>query len=147
VGLFNKLQFWKKDEEFASSEPPSYDFGSDPLQHSDPLQSSDPMQPSAGEQPFAQQNYPQSTPFPGRQPSQPMQQPFSQPFAQQNYPQSQQNAFSPSPEHAEPPQSPIHPRDVELILAKLDAIKSEMDALHQRVRKIEQATETGKKYW
>ena len=37
-----------------------------------------------------------------------------------------------------------HPpsRDVELILAKLDAIKAELDSLHQRVRKIEQSTDS-----
>lgn len=81
--------------------------------------------PAFNPQPFAQQNYPQSTPFPGRPPP--------------------QAAFQPVQEQHEAPA--IHPRDVELILAKLDAIKSEMDALHQRVRKIEQATESGKKYW
>ena len=32
-------------------------------------------------------------------------------------------------------------KDLQLILAKLDAIKSELDSLHQRVRKIEQIAE------
>ncbi len=37
-------------------------------------------------------------------------------------------------------------RDMELVLAKLDAIKAELDSVHQRIRKIEQSTDTHKKY-
>lgn len=41
-------------------------------------------------------------------------------------------------------------RDVELILAKLDAIKAELDSVHQRVRKLEAAHDAKnpqQKYW
>jgi hypothetical protein len=40
------------------------------------------------------------------------------------------------------PHDGVQSRDIELILAKLDGIKSELDALHQRVRKIEQLSDT-----
>jgi hypothetical protein len=138
LSLLGKLQFWKKDDEFASptEAPHTFDLGSstDPLQTHDPLQSNPfQTQQSFEQQGFSQQpssfaQYPQGTAFPGRQ----------QP--------------APVPEQYQEHQDQgIHPRDVELILAKLDAIKSELDALHQRVRKIEQVNDNQvgqqKKYW
>jgi hypothetical protein len=127
LGVFDKIQFWKKEEPIADpGEAPSpYDLGvthSDPLQHEDPFAQQHEAAPN-----FSTPAYPQGSTFPGR-----MQVP----------PQAQMQV----PVDAAPDPS-IHPRDIELILAKLDAIKSEMDALHQRVRKIEQATEPQKKYW
>jgi hypothetical protein len=127
VGIIDKAKFWKKEEPdlgLPPATPQQYDYGAQGYQmpHTDPLQ----QQPMAEPDPFAQQSfqqYPPSTPFPGS-------------------PKTEQYA-----EHTE---HSIHPRDVELILAKLDSIKSELDALHLRVRKIEQATEvqqTQKKYW
>jgi hypothetical protein len=125
MGVFDKLQFWKKDEAIGDpgEAPAPYDLG---MQHADPLQQGDPFAQQQETAPnFSTPNYPQGSTFPGR-----MQVP-QQPVMQAEVP----------PDHS------IHPRDIELILAKLDAIKSEMDALHQRVRKIEQATEPQKKYW
>ena len=130
MGLFNKLQFWKKEEEYAQA--PDYDLGAqkfetqitDPLTQDPTMNEQAPDQTTPGQYPMAT-SYPASSPFPGRQ----------------SYPQS-------VPQEIPQEQPAVHPRDVELILAKLDAIKSEMDALHQRVKKIEQATEPQqRKYW
>jgi len=127
----DKVKFWKRDD-FSSDlgkgadQPPSFDLGTGRFDPSAP----DPMHqdatPDGFPQQFAQQSYPQSTPFPGS----------LQPRQQQQVEQYQEPGVS--------------QRDVELILAKLDAIKSDLDALHQRVRKIEQATEQPpqqKRYW
>jgi hypothetical protein len=125
VGLLDKLQFWKKDD-FT----PSYDAPPDlPPESHDVLQTPDPMRDQftpATNDPFtsASPQYPQPAAFPGTGSRQPQQSQYEEPS--------------------------VHPRDVELILAKLDAIKSEMDALHQRVRKIEQSVEAPgqkAKYW
>jgi hypothetical protein len=135
LGLFNKLQFWKHDDFASPSEQPAPDFNmqnfdplqSQPLEHTDPFQAHD---PSPGQYPM------QSSPFQSMPQQQSQSYPASTPF-----PGTAQSV----PQHYEE-KDPVHPRDIELILAKLDAIKSEMDALHQRIRKIEQATEN-RKYW
>jgi len=150
VGVFDKVKFWKKDDDFGvpGSDGPQYDLGApgrdDPLSHQDPLAANDPLapDPSAG---FPQQypSYPQSTPFPGS--ANPQRQ-----VPQEQYPQQDQGyGQDHTPEH-----HGVQQRDVELILAKLDGLKSELDALHQRVKKIEQATDTQasaqqqqRKYW
>lgn len=167
------MKFWKQDPmEGAPTTPPDYDLGarqfdsqtgnpmntplgSDPLQQfsSQQFSSQDPMQnmqnnnnldsfgqsqPSVQEKIMLQQTqqYPPAQPFPGSVPFQ------QQQYAQQ-YPQGPQGQV----------QDSLHVRDTELILAKLDGIKSELDALHQRVRKIEQyydaqtAQTQQKKYW
>lgn len=94
----------------------------------------------------------------GRMPSDPFPTQQASPadaFSQIN--QQMDKQFPPGPSFQSAPSQQWQPeqgitmthRDVELILAKLDAIRSELDALHQRVRKIEQATETkdAKRYW
>jgi hypothetical protein len=132
VGVLDKVKFWKRDD-FSSdrpSDPQPYDLGAqqfDPSR-SDPMMQQPDMNPDSFPQQFSQQSYPQSQPFPGSLSS------------RQQVPQVDQYAVD----------SGIHQRDVELILAKLDAIKSDLDALHQRVRKIEQATDNQpqqKRYW
>lgn len=168
MGVFDKVKFWKQSEEPVGS-PPDYDlgarqfdtsnpngtppldqgYGADPLAQHDPLQQAGNQFSQSGDgmfghepqqyppQPFAQQ-YPGSTPFPGS-PQQSQQPP--QGYAQQAQPQFSQPY----------PYASVQPRDVELIIEKLDGIKSELDALHQRVRKIEQAYDTKeqqqKRYW
>ena len=118
--MLEKMKFWKKDDEFTTdsgtSEPPHYDLGA--RKFDDPS-----FGQQNAQQPFGQQAYPQESSF-------------SQASAQ--YPPT-----TPFPGTAQAPQQQfatqdLHPRDIELILAKLDAIKSELDALHQRIRKIEQ---------
>lgn len=46
------------------------------------------------------------------------------------------------------PEDEHRSRDMELVLAKLDAVKAELDSVHQRIRKIEQSTDsrTTRKY-
>lgn len=149
MSILNKLQFWKRDDDFStpSAEPPAYDLGA---QHTDPLQQPDPMahhDPFQQADPFGQQFGSQAQPA-GQFGSQP--QFTSQQYANAQFPGSQQ--VRPVPEQYHEQADPgVHQRDVELILAKLDAIKSELDALHQRVRKIEQAADqtqsNQKKYW
>ena len=143
MGVFDKIKFWKKDDFSVdlgkpADQPPSYDLGGqqyDPLHNPDPLQHSgqmgqpDTFNPEGTSPTFAPQNYPQSTPFPGSIASRQM---------ESQYPEHQEQG--------------IQQRDVELILAKLDAIKSELDALHQRVRKLEQVSDaqvasSQRKYW
>ena len=127
----DKVKFWKRDEFSndlgkAPDQPTPYDLGTARFDPAAP----DPMHhdanPESFPQQFSQQSYPQSTPFPG----------------------SLQARAQPQVEQYQEPG--VSQRDVELILAKLDAIKSDLDALHQRVRKIEQATEAPpqqKRYW
>jgi hypothetical protein len=119
VGVFDKMKFWDKKE----PEVPAYDLGAQSMGSMEPHPLEQPGQESFNPQGFQQQSYPQypsATPFPG----------------------------SPEPEHISTHDQTVHPRDIELILAKLDAIKAELDSLHQRVRKIEQVTEPQqKKYW
>ncbi len=158
----DKIKFWKTDSlETNQSTTPEYDLGarsfdnnsnnnlnsqfgspmttpigSDPLTHGDPLSQpmnqfhADPFGAMPGqEQPsqFSQSpTYPQAQPFPGSQAQQ-----YSAQHTQQNNQQ-----FSNQEHHLGGQE--VHPRDVELILAKLDGIKSEIDSLHMRVKKIEQ---------
>lgn len=151
MGVFDKVKFWKREEEPANA-PPEYDLGAQqfdannpmgmPMTSPDPLAQHDPLGASMsqqGDQMFAasQQPYPQQYPqqgYPGGAP----------------FPGSPQQAYPGQVPAQEPPDQIVHPRDIELILAKLDSIKSEIDALHQRVRKIEQyydAQTQQKRYW
>jgi len=82
----------------------------------------DPMSSSFAPDPSVQSNaaYPAAAPFPG-----------------QNRTLPREEEYEVHPEvHADTSR-----RDTELILAKLDAIKAELDSLHQRVRKIESVTD------
>jgi hypothetical protein len=103
-----KLKFWEKDEPFQA----------DPATNTDPL-GSNPYDTNMG------------------QPAQPAPPPqFSQP-----------QSFSPQPDFANQGQKFHEPiqnnsgssieKDISLILAKLDAIKSELDSIHQRVQNLE----------
>lgn len=69
------------------------------------------------------------------------------PTQQPQFPGNQQPAYPNTPQYHED----VAPsRDVELILAKLDAIKAELDSVHQRVRKLESAHDAKhpqQKYW
>ena len=136
--MLDKLKFWKKDDFSSFSDEPSLSDDPmtrqhDPLQQSDPYTSTTPTIPGQGD--FG--SYDQGSSFsPTTQPGMmgtPHDDmgtsPFTQPDVQghQDYPDGRD-------------------RDMELVLAKLDAIKSELDSLHQRVRKIEQ-TSNKKTVW
>lgn len=136
--MLDKLKFWKRDsDEFGvgddwSAGNPSggSDDWTNPGQQFPEKEG--PAEPSP-EQSYQQRSYPDHTPFPGQQPAAPG-------YGQDNYAESSRD----------PPRetgSQLQNRDVELILAKLDMIKSELDSLHQRVRKIEQGTEGKQRYW
>ena len=151
MGVFDKIKFWKKEDDFGvpgtNEQPPAYDLGApqrfDPMTSPDPLASQhDPLGQEGfphdehidrGGGPPAYPSYPAPAAFPGSQ---------SRQMPQEQYPEHDNQATA------------VQSRDVELILAKLDAVKSELDALHQRVRKIEQFTDAQqqqqigqKKYW
>lgn len=111
--MLEKLKFWKH-EEFQ----PMTDTPTDPMgQRFEPFTQTDPLAQDAQQpDPYGQlrtPNYPQAQAFPGS---------------------AQPQAY----------QQPSHPRDpdTELILARLDAIKSDLDAITQRLRLIEQRTDT-----
>ena len=127
--MLERVKFWKKDE--PSGTDPSYDLGSPSAvdQFAPPTPEQTAPQFTHQEQEFTPQKefgqqfqqYPTAAPFPGTQ-------------RQEQYVE----------------QEAIHPRDIELILAKLDAIKSELDAIHQRVRKLEQVADNQqqqRRYW
>lgn len=138
---FGRLKFWNKPEEplanqesFLPQAEPMYAPSQDPFAsgNRDPL-SNQPFSPSDSRpQSFDQRSaqYPVGVPFPGSTPQVPQQQ-WEAPVAQQDVAVG------------------LSGREVELILAKLDAIRSEIDSLHQRIRRIEQATEPpgNKRYW
>ncbi len=117
---FDKLKFWKKDDDLGFSSDNDLGLSDSGVPSYSSESEHDPMSHPDFQQP--QQQYPEPASFPGQQ----------------------------QPEQYDVHEQAIGSRDVELILAKLDMIKSELDSLHQRVRKIEQATETQqqqKKYW
>ncbi|MBR9700811.1 hypothetical protein GOV11_03015 [Candidatus Woesearchaeota archaeon] len=141
----DKLKFWKKDEDldlggdpFSSGTPPmSMDGLGQPdtlgTTQNDPFQASlDRINQGMGGQPYSESLGSAS---------------FDQPFQDQ---QEQYPGHAPIPgsEQVHEPEPVGRDKDTELILAKLDMIKSELDSLHQRVRKIEQATEKKQsRYW
>ena len=140
MGVLDRVKFWKRDD---PGRDLSYDLGAQNFGTQDPNQqlgqfNPDPMPGSSHGTQFPDQGGQEQSASPDRYPM--PQYPASVPFpgSQQVSPQAREEA--------------IHPRDVELILAKLDAIKSELDALHQRVRKIEQTSDQDqlaarRRYW
>jgi len=130
LGVLDKIAFWKKKDDMS-------DITSDPMLNTpDPAQTQHPEH--FGAQPF-DQAYPQQ-----QQPyrEQPMQQ-FSEQQSTQPYPQQypEQQSSQPYPQHED--------KTLELISVKLDAIKSELDAMNQRIKKIEAIAdgEQKKSYW
>jgi hypothetical protein len=151
VGALDRVKFWRK-EETPQQEPAPYDLGS-PQRFGDPTNpmmtdpSGFPQTPTPqqfGGQQFGQQQFDFGQ---EQQPEQTGPQGYAQYPASQPFPGTGPQAV---PEERET----VHPRDIELVLAKLDAIKSELDALHQRVRRIEersdassQSTQAQRRYW
>jgi hypothetical protein len=178
VGLGDRLKFWKRDD-FSTDfgKEPSAQARSDPLLSqglspgdpfplSSPSGAADPSHPSLAPFPHdamqgTMQGMPNSDPMGAYPAASAQQYPAPQPFpGSGQYPGDaghdagmQDTGHMQS--HDASHDSGIHPRDIELILAKLDAIKSELDALHQRVRAIEQTTAPSanagpgaqKRYW
>jgi hypothetical protein len=117
VGVIN-LKFWKKKD----------DLGLQDFKPIDPLGGNDLGLPK---QDFGVTN-PTADNF---QLSQGFQQPQAQPFQQ-----FQQQA--PQQQFQQPQSFPSNnARDLDLVLAKLDAIKAEIDSLHQRIMRIERIAE------
>ncbi|RJQ15861.1 hypothetical protein C4573_06950 [Candidatus Woesearchaeota archaeon] len=71
---------------------------------------------------------------------QPLQQPMMDPLRDAS-PMREVNRFSPQPVPQQ--QNDSVQKDMELIIAKIDAIKSELDSIHQRVMKIEKVLDSG----
>ncbi len=130
--MLEKLKFWKREEFQPMPDTPAQDPYGGPQE--DPFANRDPMStqfgaPQEQQEPFPQMRtpaYPQSSPFPGGQ-------------------SVQQQSYAPQ-------QEPPRDRDTELILARLDAIKSDLDAITQRLRILEQRTDQGRtpgqqRYW
>ena len=143
VGFFGKV-FGKKEDDFGASDDIFKSAPLDPMKNDDPFAHHDPLAPGSdphAPNAFAGQEMPHlSTPqYPGGSPvpgtagyrQTPGGYPAQQPYPQQQFPQAQQ---VPPGQYGDYDES----RDVELILAKLDAIKAELDSVHQRVRKLEQ---------
>ncbi len=133
--MLERLKFWKKEDNFSLGETPDPFSGqTDPLaDHQDPYTTTgpstntDPLQmtpPNMGE--GSSFNPHIQSPEPG----------YSSPLTRDAVPETL---------HQDYPEG--RNRDMELILAKLDSIKAELDSLHQRVKKIEQATEAKRSAW
>jgi len=147
---FDKLKFWKKDDDlglendpFAS--PESKDpFAEDPVgqatQQQDPLGGQQPAAQdpfssqqdpfatqgqSAQQDPFASQNQPAQQQF-AQQPGQQ----YQQPFGRERYPEMAQQA-----QPASAPKSSDH--DTELILTRLDILKAMLEGINQRLANLE----------
>lgn len=121
--MFDKLKFWKKDDDFSMGE----DFSA-PKGMPEEFNTAEPSfsQHSTEEPSFSQQ-------------------PSYDHFDKGPLPGTEQYAWK----HQEQEQAAPKDREMELILAKLDAIKSELDSMHQRIRNIEQQADKSKqnRYW
>lgn len=158
MSFIDKIQFWKKDDDLDSLPPSDFD---DPFaqKSSDPMsQQPDPFA-QQGTDPLAQNSYdPTRDPMPTNTPT--VQNPFEQPdqLSQQGS-LSQQFARPEQPkvdsfgrklardyvqQQSNPPQAEqkSKPDDtMEIVNLKLDAIKSELDAMGTRIKKIESIVE------
>jgi hypothetical protein len=134
MGIFDKIQFWKKDNDMDLAAPldmpdtmssVDQNYGQD-MQHNTMDQYAPPM----SQQGFQPQE-PQAEPMP-HDPS------FST--------QQQMGAYG--PQFQQQPQQQehegVHPRDVELILSKLETLKESVDHLATKVDHLEKRD---KKYW
>ncbi|HLP79771.1 MAG TPA: hypothetical protein VK158_04005 [Acidobacteriota bacterium] len=123
--MFEGLKFWQKKEEAPTEMPqlssmPTFPTG---------LDSHD---PAFGGDPLSQSSF-QPT-------SMSAMSSFSQPYAQPATSQFQQPTFSQPTQ----PQQSLTPRDVELILSRLDLIKSEIENLSHRISNLERNQQNGK---
>ncbi|MDD9952821.1 MAG: hypothetical protein OXR66_00630 [Candidatus Woesearchaeota archaeon] len=143
--MFDKLKFWQSDKPVLGSAPDPLAPSSDPMQipdplagSSDPLATADPLQSThsytGGADPLGDPQSGMSAPGQSRR---------DKPVIPEAYPS--QATFPDGTLGAQELPEPRE-RDAELVLAKLDAIKAELDALHQRIRKIENISEK-KRYW
>lgn len=125
MGVFSKLAFWKRDSDFAKMDKDPFGGGKDPFAGIGApggmpgTPGADMSMPGAGADPFAPAGFPQQPAFSPSSFSQ--QQSFAAQPAQQSY------AYV-------PPQSGS---DLQVISAKLDAIRATLDSLNQRVANIE----------
>ncbi len=116
MGFFDKLVFWKKKDELESLGQQNYPLPPGGDQWSQPQQSW--SQPGLG-QPYQQPAYQQAFP----------QQPFPSPYSQPMDSMQGSAAYTQG-------------RQLELVSAKLEAIKAALDALNQRMANVERQLET-----
>ncbi len=141
--MFDKLKFWKQKDEFED-----FPLGDDPgLPHLDEQQDLGghlglPQQPSF---PNDLSSSPSLTPPQRRQPYPAASQPsyssppaqFSSPYPQQAYAPPQTYAQQAPPYQAPPSYSS---RDIDVVVAKLDGIRMQIEALSQRLANLEQSS-------
>jgi hypothetical protein len=142
MGLFDKLAFWKKDDDFSGGDFGSEMGGPQPGQNEDPLAelSKDPLA-DLGRDPLAD-----SDPFSGRQQQNPMQQRQGQPVndigmgsnqgARSNYESVTQmptsDPYGSRSEQSLPGASAMN-KDIEIISAKIDTIRVSVENLAHKV--------------
>ncbi len=131
MGLLDKIMFWKEDEDLPSEAPP---LG---LEKDNLGLGLDQQQTGTG-------------PTPSVPPEQEFEKPgVSTPpqFQQQQFQQQprQQQQFQQQPRQQQPqqyPQQQTSSKDLELISAKLDALKSSLDSMNQRLANLERLART-----
>ncbi|MBD3249791.1 hypothetical protein GF336_07125 [Candidatus Woesearchaeota archaeon] len=123
MGLLDKIMFWKHDDEELPSAAPPLGLEKDNLGLGIDQQSA-----GAGAAP----SIPQTQEFERPGVSTPSQ------FQQQQYPQQQpRQQFQ-----QQYPQQQVSSKDMELISAKLDALKSALDSMNQRLANLERIART-----
>lgn len=113
MGLFSKLAFWKKKDEFEG-----IGLGDKPKGLGGDLAAPDLGLGSSG----LEGGFGTST------------QPIAAPPTQPSYPQSQQPSFQPPTQQ---PQGFTAEKDLEVISSKLDALRAALDAINQRLANLE----------
>ncbi len=145
MGFFDR--FRKKSDDLGLD---NFDPGIDSVNH-DPLVSSSPDHPEGLDFNNPDINQVTGTPKPAsfndslaehdssfNQPQSPSNQPVQSSVVSNN-----PSGFNPSPTPSS--SADLFAKDLQLIIAKLDAIKSELDSLHQRVQKIERIADAEQK--
>jgi hypothetical protein len=133
MGILSGLAFWKKKDEFADlgmGDKENLAFGND-FNSQNPNLGADqfgqtPGMPSFGQdqgstQGFGQQQYPQYSGYPSRNPSMP------------SYPSPQ---FSQQPSF-QSPQQDMTSKNIEIISSKLDALRASIESMNQRLANLE----------
>lgn len=136
LGLFSKLKFWKKEPEFDfnSNMPNANAFGQGYGMNQDNTGLGADMQNPLGRAPGFGPD-----PFPSGQENFPQQQGYDSPSAFQQlneqHPLGQGQAFSQQPSYGQPV-LPIQ-KDIEIISAKIDALRAAVESMNQRIINIE----------
>ena len=125
MGIFSKLAFWKKDDDFNFDDIASKDMGKD-LFKGDDL--------GLKEQPLTQEKDPFAMPTEKEQPS--LSPPDEQTSGIQQLREQNQQTMQPQQRAA----TGISARDVDLLSSKLDTIKALLNSMDQRIANLERAS-------